>query len=368
MPPVEAWQKVLVDEKFLENDVHSQPGCIACHGGTSGVDDKDKAHEGMLPKASAQPDRSCGSCHVGIVKDAQTSIHRLQTGYIKVLTERGADFTMPETVKAYTTHCTTCHADCGDCHISRPSALDGGLIAGHQVKRVASVFVTCGGCHSARINDDYQGKHEGIAGDVHWEKAGMPCTECHTMEEFHDGQHGTRYDSEPSVECVDCHQEDVQITSDNRQHMLHMDAVQCQVCHAVGEYKSCANCHTARDEKGIPYTTTDPSTMTFKIGRNPIQSDARPWNYVLVRHVPTNPDLWAYYGDNLLPEFNDLPTWKATTPHNMQKNTPQNASCNNCHGQAELFLTEADVDPAELEANRDVIVTRIPALRPEDEP
>ena len=68
---------------------------------------------------------------------------------------------------------------------------------------------------------------------------------------------------------------------------------------------------------------------------------------------------------NLLPEFDNLPTWKYTTPHNMQRITPQNASCNSCHGQTDLFLTENDVVAEELEANRDVIVPRVPPTRPE---
>jgi hypothetical protein len=34
--------------------------------------------------------------------------------------------------------------------------------------------------------------------------------------------------------------------------------------------------------------------------------------------------------------------------------------CSNYHGQADLFLLEADVDPDELEANRDVIVREVP--------
>ncbi|MCB0200342.1 MAG: hypothetical protein H6649_07170 [Caldilineae bacterium] len=361
---MEAWKKVFVEEDFLD-DVHAEPGCIACHGGQSGVMDKVQAHEGLLPKASANPQQSCGTCHVGIVEQARDSNHRMQLGYQEVLEHRGADFTMPETVKAYTTHCTKCHADCGDCHVSRPSALDGGLIAGHQVKRVASVFVTCGGCHSARVSDEYKGVHEGIPADVHWEKAGMPCTQCHTMDEYHEGTHGTRYDDAPSPDCVDCHADDVTVGGDNLQHTIHTSTVQCQVCHAAGEYKSCSNCHTGRDDSGIPYTTTDPSEMTFKIGANPLKSDDRPWDYVLVRHVPTNSDLFDFYGDNLLPEFDNLPTWKYTTPHNMQRITPQNASCNSCHGQTDLFLTENDVVAEELEANRDVIVPRVPPTRPE---
>jgi thiosulfate/3-mercaptopyruvate sulfurtransferase len=46
--------------------------------------------------------------------------------------------------------------------------------------------------------------------------------------------------------------------------------------------------------------------------------------------------------------------------HNIQRVTPQNQECNNCHGQVELFLTDVDVDPDELEANRDVIVSEVP--------
>jgi thiosulfate/3-mercaptopyruvate sulfurtransferase len=81
---------------------------------------------------------------------------------------------------------------------------------------------------------------------------------------------------------------------------------------------------------------------------------------VVVRHVPVSPDTFSYYGDNLLPDFNVLPTWKYATPHNIQLDTPQNASCGACHGNPELFLTEQDVNPDEREANKDVIVDEVP--------
>jgi len=102
--------------------------------------------------------------------------------------------------------------------------------------------------------------------------------------------------------------------------------------------------------------------MTFKIGRNPVKSERHPWDWVLLRHVPTNPELFAYYGDTLLPDFDNLPTWKFTTPHNMRRITPQNQTCNSCHGQEDLFLTEKDVAPEERAANAPVIVA------PEDIP
>ena len=104
--------------------------------------------------------------------------------------------------------------------------------------------------------------------------------------------------------------------------------------------------------------------MAFKIGRNPLQSEDRPWKYVPVRHVPVDPESFAYYGEDLLPNFDALPTWKYATPHNIQRNTPQTETCDACHGNAELFLTADDVLPDELEANKDVIVEELPFSMP----
>jgi len=361
---LEVWEKVLVDAEWVEEDVHAQAGCIACHGGVSDTDVKEDAHEGMVAKVSADPEKACGSCHVGVVDQVRDGIHRMQWGYQEVMGERGLDFTKPDAVTAYTTHCTSCHADCGDCHISRPSALDGGLLSKHKVKRVGNVNYTCGGCHGARVSDEYKGKHEGIPADVHWEKQGMPCTTCHSMEEYHEGAHGTRYSDAPNPACTDCH-ETVKPGDGILEHAIHMQKVACQVCHSVGEYKSCYNCHTGRDDKNIPYFTTDESQMTFKIGHNPAKNEDRPWDWVLVRHAPATPGLFDYYGDNLLPDFDSVPTWKYTTPHNMRRITPQNESCNNCHGQDDLFLLAKDVDPAERAANSAVIVEKAPIQLPE---
>ncbi len=46
--------------------------------------------------------------------------------------------------------------------------------------------------------------------------------------------------------------------------------------------------------------------------------------------------------------------------HNIQLKTPQNASCDSCHGHPELFLNEADVEPTLREANQGVIVPKTP--------
>ena len=82
--------------------------------------------------------------------------------------------------------------------------------------------------------------------------------------------------------------------------------------------------------------------------------------YVPVRHVPVDPDSFSYYGDNLMPEFDNQPTWRYATPHNIQLMTEITKDCNNCHGNPDVFLTADKVDAEELEANSIVIVEEIP--------
>jgi thiosulfate/3-mercaptopyruvate sulfurtransferase len=61
-----------------------------------------------------------------------------------------------------------------------------------------------------------------------------------------------------------------------------------------------------------------------------------------------------------LPDFDSLPTFAYATPHNIQLSTPQNASCEACHGNEALFLTADKVRQEELAANEDVIVDVVP--------
>jgi len=168
-----------------------------------------------------------------------------------------------------------------------------------------------------------------------------------------------RYHNPAAAKCEDCHEDVWTSTGDNPQHEQHLSDLSCQVCHSVS-YKNCYNCHVAIDQKGVPCRTSGPSEMHFEIGRNPLRSSTRSAEYVVLRHVPTCAGTCDYYGGNLLPDFNALPTWKYTTPHNIQLHTPQNESCDACHGNKDLFLTEEDIDPAERQANAGVIVTDIP--------
>jgi thiosulfate/3-mercaptopyruvate sulfurtransferase len=363
---LEAWQKVFISDAEFAASLHNQPNCIACHGGVSGVENKAEAHVGLVRDPSALPEKVCGQCHADVVEHSSSSLHFGLQGYQTVLETRGADFSNPQMAEAYTNHCTSCHTTCGQCHVSRPTYTDGGLIAGHTFKKVASIKDTCLACHGGRVGPEYQGKNEGVKGDVHWMKGGMPCVACHTVADFHgDGtQYAHRYDGQEMPACLNCHP-DVAAGKDGvQQHVLHENKVACQVCHSSGDYKQCYGCHVGKDEEGLPYRQLEPSELDFKIGLNPRQSEERPWQYVLLRHIPATQDMFAFYGENLLADFDAEPTWKYTTPHNIQRVTPQNEACNNCHGNADLFLLEDDVRPDELEANQGVIVTELPPEMP----
>ena len=365
MPPLEAWEKVYIGDADFLASIHNWQTCISCHGGVDGETEKELAHEGVVRDPSGDPNKACAGCHSAEVEMAATGLHQTLAGYYTILEQRGADFSDPHMQEGFDNHCATCHASCGQCHVSRPSFAEGGLIAGHKVKEFASMTDTCMACHGARVANEYKGLNEGVPGSVHWLEEGMPCYECHEVGEFHgeglEAVNAHRYDGPPSPNCADCHPEATPGQSTLLEHDLHWNKVSCNVCHVSGPYKNCYDCHVAMDDKGLPYFETDDSQMQFKIGRNPSQSEERPWEYVLVRHIPVEPDTFAFYGDDLMPDFDNLPTWKYATPHNIQRVTPQNAACDNCHGNAELFLTADDVDPTEQEANASVMVEVVPS-------
>lgn len=346
------------DAKFMES-THGKIGCITCHGGNGTTSDKQAAHKDVITDPSKDAEKACGFCHGDIVKKAATSLHTNQNGYWTFLKAVGADVNAPAMKEAFNNHCAECHTTCGQCHISRPTYTGGGLLAGHTVKKVASLSDTCMACHGARVGDEFRGNYEGVDGDVHWVKLGMSCNKCHNKDSLHgDGQ--TRVDmyDKPETTCIECHKT-VKTDGKVMQHTLHGDKLSCQVCHSAGAYKNCSGCHVGKDAKGLSFRTLDPSWMDFKIGKNPAKTADVPYNYVLVRHVPTNPDLFKAYGITYA-NPNAVPSWQPTTPHNIQRKTAQNASCDACHGNAKLFLTADKVKPEELDANKSVIVDKVP--------
>jgi thiosulfate/3-mercaptopyruvate sulfurtransferase len=120
---LEAWEKVFVsDETFVES-VHGMQGCITCHGGASGMEEKGAAHEGVV----REPDsvEACGPCHADTVATDANSLHSNLTGYMKVLTARSTPDKIPQLEEMMDKHCATCHTSCGQCHVSMPANLGG---------------------------------------------------------------------------------------------------------------------------------------------------------------------------------------------------------------------------------------------------
>jgi Cytochrome c7 and related cytochrome c len=374
--PLEPWEKVLVNAETYPATVHGQIPCISCHNGIQDAD-KEIAHTGLVDNPSFSPEGVCGECHPDVVAHNELSLHTNLAGYWTVLDERSTPKNHAAISEAFGNHCSSCHASCGECHVSQPNLVGGGLIDGHLFSKSPSMTRNCTACHGSRIGNEYLGKHEGLLADVHFRQGRMDCIDCHTEAEMH---------GEPA-ECSTCHQgpeaqqippedhrysgvqnpscEACHITAATGQddvifHQYHGGDLSCQVCHAI-EYTSCDGCHLAISETtGNPFYQTEADYLTFLIGKNPLASFERPYKYVPVRHIPVDQETFAFYGENLLDEFNNLETWKYTTPHNIQLRTPQTESCNACHGNPDLFLTADKVKPEEFEANRDVIVDEIP--------
>ena len=360
MTPMEPWERVWIDAEAFGQDIHSYINCTDCHGGEA-VDDFELAHEGQVERVVTNPE-VCGRCHVDVGPAQYDSLHNTLAGYDTALYERSTPENHPALDEMQANHCTECHATCGDCHVSQPTSVGGGLVSGHDFEASPSMSRQCTACHGSRVKNEYYGANEGIPSDVHF-RARMDCMECHTADAMHGmgaaGEQTSRYDGSPDPGCLDCH-DDIEMgedaDSDIEMHTAHDEYdLACQVCHST-TYTNCVNCHVEQTDDGIPFYTVEEHYLGFYIGLNANRSEERPYEYVPVRHVPIDPDSFSFYGEDLLPNFDDRPTWAYATPHNIQRITPQTESCASCHDNREIFLTSRTVDRAERRANQDVLV------------
>lgn len=377
MAPLEPWEKVLVSGEGFTETVHGHIECTGCHAGDALTDDKEAAHDGLVARPSSDPQAVCGECHDNVVHVQTKSLHATLDGYWNVLNARSAPENHEALSQMFGNHCATCHTTCGDCHVSQPHEVGGGLLNGHVFERTPPMTRTCTACHGSRVGNEYLGRNEGLMADVHFRQGRMNCVSCHSGSELH-GEPAAcetchagpeqamlpprehRYDGVMKPSCESCH---VVVTTGQdgiEMHQVHGGDLSCQVCHSIS-YTSCDGCHVAISERtGNPFFATEATYLTFYIGRNPNRTYQRPYAYVPLRHVPAAPTSYQFYGENLLPNFDAVPTWAYATPHNIQRNTPQTESCNACHGNADLFLTADKVTPEELNANLPVIVETIP--------
>jgi thiosulfate/3-mercaptopyruvate sulfurtransferase len=375
---LEPWEKVLVDGEMFPQTVHGKLSCQDCHQGQQSTE-KEIAHTDLVSYPSDDPETYCADCHPAVTSAAQDSLHNNLQGYWTVLESRGVPADHPAVEEMFGNHCASCHASCGDCHVSRPTSVDGGLISGHTFNAEPSMTNNCTACHGSRVGNEYLGKHEDLKADVHFRQGRMTCTDCHTGHEMH-GQTSDcqdchpgpesaeipppdhRYDGLQSPSCESCHSSVSAGNDGILMHEQHTGNLSCQVCHSVS-YTSCDGCHVSLSETtGNPIFRTEGSYLGFLIGKNPNQSYARPYEYVPVRHVPISETSFDFYQPGLVSTFSARETWVYTTPHNIQRNTPQTETCDSCHGNPDIFLTEDKVDPNELEANQQIIIQEIPSL------
>jgi len=307
---VKVWIGGADGEEFLQS-LHAERGCIGCHGGTEGILTKEEAHVGIIADPSEGASNSCNDyCHGGVTSTSR-SVHATQAGYITMLERRGG-FDIedhPEILAGFQQDCASCHATCGDCHISQPKNVGGGLVSAHRINKTPDMTRNCTACHGSRIGDEYKGANIYAGADVHYRPGAMTCMDCHTGSEMHgDGTRPSyRYEVEAMPRCEDCHS-DVEVA--NEYHTEHWGTLSCQTCHSQ-TYKSCNSCHVGEGITGSSYPT-------FKIGRNPIP-ELREADFVLLRHVPVAVDTYAGWGLEDLGFFDEEPTWKYTSPHNVKR-------------------------------------------------
>lgn len=366
MPQLEANELYTVSMDFITNQ-HNSDGCKSCHDGTPGVNLKVNAHDDYVADPSEHAEQNCGTCHSKIVEYHEASVHAKQSGYETMLLQRsGAAQLTTGMDKMLNDRCYECHTTCGQCHVSQPDIVNGGLIDGHMFKKTPNQTRNCTACHGSRVGDEFKGTNAGLTASVHY-SSGMNCFSCHTSDEIHgmNSAADIRYNVTAMPLCLDCH---ASVENDSiTMHQRHVGELACQVCHSQ-PYKNCYACHVSQPGSSIDHGLKFPSEMDFKIGRNPIKSERHPEEIVLLRHIPIAPDSFVEYGIEL-PNFTILPTWKYTTPHNILRLTPQNESCDSCHGQNELFLTEEFINEkifeglmtyVELQANQNVIINQVP--------
>jgi hypothetical protein len=364
---LELYEKIHVETKFLDTD-HGRIPCHECHGGDPDDADWQTAHKGITKDPTlSDPQTACGDCHAEIAATAPYSLHyTLAPMQATIEARASADRleAMQIVRQAFNRHCGQCHASCGQCHISRPAYAKGGFLAGHQFKK-PSMETVCASCHGGRVFGEFTGAKADYQADIHFSKGQMKCTQCHTAAEFHtdDRQVSHRFKVKSGPRCRNCHSKSLSANGDNRFHLQHAENLACQVCHAQAN-KNCFDCHVGMDKKGLPYFKCQETRMVFKIGRNPLKSADRPYDYVVVRHAPVTPTLFDSYVKDALNKIDALPTWKLDAPHSILRCTPQNRSCNACHGHVDLFLGEDDMAPWERKANSKVIVPNINIPKP----
>lgn len=372
--------------------VHALVGCVNCHGGTE-PGDFDQAHDSTLfQDPSKFPEQNCNPCHSQIVETNRNSMHTMAWGEKTVIAQRELGLSKNHTnfdecpielTEGFDGECTSCHTTCGQCHVSRPNSVHGGLVKNHKFYRTPDQNNNCTACHGSRIKTDYEAGISGNYPDVHYNR-GLKCLDCH-QEDFHADAslYETRYHLPdlPTCENSGCHSNDLAVN--NTYHVVHWSdnsnrGLSCFVCHSQ-PYYNCNNCHTGGEWKeGYSSGSNNVNTggadyleyPDFKIGFN-YNSELHKGKWIVVRHIPVSRDSYKPWGHTILSNYDSRPTWEYSSPHNIRRYTSQTdttgtTSCSeNCHltgenaeSNSKRFLWQSYVDSA----NTDEIISNLPVV------
>lgn len=322
------YRRYLVDKKALNKDPHFENGCVFCHKGDAKSIDQETAHKGIVKRPSADL-KLCGDCHDDIAKTYSNSLHYNVSGLLGKTSKRlSKNEEKMFKDKVFGQSCRSCHASCGDCHVSLPSVkgIRNDFIAGHRfVKKNESK--TCALCHGGRVYPEYTGKLSGTP-DVHFQK-GMTCTSCHKKVQLHGD--GNIYMNKDEVinrpKCRDCHKKGKEAKAVAKlAHEKHEGKVSCQGCHVQAAYTGCYSCHNGKASFSKP---------SLILGVNPVDRKS----LTTLRAIPVTRDIFAKYGIKM-EKFDESPDYRQAPIHNIRKSTDRTRSCDICHIAKKDFLTE----------------------------
>ena len=337
-------RRYLIDKTILDKDPHFANGCSFCHKGDEKSIEQEKAHKGIIKKPSADL-KLCSDCHSDITKAYQTASHYTVQEMFNKVSKR---FSKKEekffAEKVFAHSCKSCHASCGDCHVSSPSkdGISTGFIRGHSfVKKDEGK--TCAVCHGGRVYPEYTGKHNGSP-DVHFQK-GMACIDCHKKEHLHGDTDSARTKAKVvknKPKCTDCHKlgKETKATA-KLAHARHEGSVSCYGCHSQGEYHNCYNCHTGKGST---------SRSGFILGVNPGNKKT----LTTLRAIPVARETFLSSGIKM-ENFDEVPDYRATSVHNIQKSTERTRSCDTCHVKRKGFLSKESLMKNGSKANEGLI-------------
>lgn len=321
------------------DSTHARMSCAGCHSGQSPVAEETDvkamtaAHQGLKRDPSADPQMGCGGglCHGDIARRGITSMHRQGWGQKAQLALRfsaaGTSFEQcpVEMQDGFESNCATCHATCGQCHISRPNVTGGGFAGdlsggNHKFIRKPSETLVCTACHSNTVGVEWRGELAGENPDLH-QGFGFTCKTCHT-EDFHgagnsDTELTSLYEVEGMASCyTPCHANDA---SKNLFHQTHWAG------QGTNEPLSCFVCHSDTINHFDSNFPSDYSKVyqDFQIGKNPnYQQSGKPHSdekWAVVRHLSNTRNGFSGWGIPSLSNYDALETYQYTSPHNLQR-------------------------------------------------